>query len=87
MTLFWIVVGTLLAALGYPLVRTWLRYRGTRIVRCPLTGSTASIDLDAVYAATSQASFGYPMLRVKRCSRWPRHRDCDQECLAQIATW
>jgi hypothetical protein len=86
MTLLWIVLGTLLAALGYPLVRTWLRYRGTRIVRCPLTGSTVSIDVDAVYAAASQASSGYPMLRVTHCSRWPRHQECDQECLAQIAT-
>lgn len=84
MTVFWILLATLLAAAAYPLVRTWVRHRGTRIVRCPQTGATAAIDLDAPYAATSQASFGYPMLRVRRCSLWPRHQDCDQECLAQI---
>jgi hypothetical protein len=87
MTLFWIMLATLVAAVSYPLVRTWLRYRGTRIVRCPQSGSAASIELDAMYAAASQASSGYPMLRVTRCSRWPRHQDCDQECLAQIATF
>jgi hypothetical protein len=86
MTLLWIILVTLLVALSYPLARTWLRFRGTQIVRCPQSGSAASIELDAGYAAASQASCGTPMLRVTRCSRWPRHQDCDQECLAQIAT-
>jgi hypothetical protein len=84
MTVFWIMLVALLAAVAYPLVHTWLRYRGTRIVRCPQTGGTAAIDLDARYAAASHASMGYPMLRVGTCSIWPRHQDCDQECLAQI---
>ena len=84
MTVFWIALATLLAVVAYPLVRTWGRYRGTRIVRCPQTGATAAIDLDAPYAATSQASFGYPMLRVSKCSVWPRHQDCDQGCLEQV---
>jgi hypothetical protein len=84
MTVFWIMLVALLAAMAYPLVHTWLRYRGTRIVRCPRTGATAAIDLDAPHAAASHASMGYPMLRVRTCSIWPRHRDCDQECLAQM---
>ena len=84
MTVFWIMLVALFAAVAYPLVRTWLRYCGTRIVRCPQTGGTEAIDVDARYAAASHASIGSPMLRVKACSIWPRHRDCDQDCLAHI---
>ena len=84
MTVFWILLAALLAVMAYPLLRTYVRYRGTRIVRCPQSGAAAEIDLDAVYAAVSRASSGYPMLRVAHCSRWPRHHDCDQECVGQI---
>jgi hypothetical protein len=84
MTVFWIMLVVVLVALGYPLVRTYRRHLEPRIVRCPENGRTASIELDAPYATMTQASTGLPMLRVKRCSRWPRHQDCDQECLSQI---
>ena len=84
MTALWIVLAVSLLALGYPLVRTYRRARGPRIVRCPESGSTASIELDAPYAAMTQASLGQPMLRVRDCSRWPRHEGCDQECLSQV---
>ena len=84
MAVFWIMLVAIVAALGYPLVRTYRRHREPRIVRCPENGGTASIELDAPYAAMTQASTGYPMLRVKRCSRWPHHQDCDQECLSQV---
>jgi hypothetical protein len=84
MTALWIILAVSIVALGYPLVRTYRRHREPRIVRCPQNGRTASIELDAPYAAMTQASIGRPMLRVKRCSRWPRHQDCDQECLSQV---
>lgn len=84
MTLFWIIVAAAIVALGYPLVRTYRRHRGSRIVRCPESGTAEEIELDAPYAAVTQASIGLPLLRVKRCSRWPRHERCDQECLSQV---
>jgi hypothetical protein len=84
MTALWTVLAVSLIALGYPLVRTYRRRRGPRIVRCPENGRTASIELDAPHATITQATMGSPILRVKRCSRWPRHQDCDQECLSQV---
>lgn len=84
MTFVWIMLAAISAALAYPLVRTYRRHREPRIVRCPENGRTASIELDAPYAAMTHASTGRPMLRVKRCSRWPHHQDCDQECLSQV---
>ena len=84
MTVFWIMLAIISAALAYPLSRTFRRHREPRIVRCPENGRTASIELDAPYAAITHASTGRPMLRVKRCSRWPHHQDCDQECLSQL---
>jgi hypothetical protein len=84
MAVFWIMVAAVAAALAYPLARTYWRHREPRIVRCPENGKTASIELDAGYAAITQASIGRPMLRVQHCSRWPHHQDCDQECLAQV---
>jgi hypothetical protein len=84
MTALWIVLAVSLIALGFPLVRTYRRHREPRIVRCPENRTTASIALDAPYAAITQPSMGSPMLRVQRCSRWPRHQDCDQQCLSQV---
>jgi len=67
-----------------PLVRTYLRYRGTKVITCPETGTSAAVDVDARYAVGSQMSFGSPMLQLSSCSRWPERRACGQECLAQI---
>ena len=84
MTALWIILAVSLLGLGYPLVRTYRRAREPRIVRCPENGRAASIELDAPYAAMTQGALGQPMLRVKHCSHWPRHEDCDQECLSQV---
>jgi hypothetical protein len=84
MTALWTILLVSLIGLGYPLVRTYRRQRATRIVRCPENGRTASIELDAAHGALTQASMGYPLLRVRHCSRWPRHRSCGQECLSQV---
>lgn len=67
-----------------PLVRTYLTYRGTRVVTCPETGKPAAVEVDAVHAAAGQASSGSPMLHLASCSRWPEREGCGQECLAQI---
>jgi len=74
MTALWIILVVPLIALGYPSVRTYRRQRAPRIVRCPENGRTASIELDAPYAAITQASMGSAMLRVKHCFRWTRAR-------------
>jgi hypothetical protein len=84
----WTFVCVVAAALAYlavrPLLRTYLTYRGTRVVTCPETGRPAAVEVDARFAAVSQASSGAPVLRLATCSRWPERQSCDQPCLAQI---
>lgn len=67
-----------------PLVRTYLAYRGTRVVTCPETGKPAAVEVDALHTATSLASVGRPLLHLASCSRWPERQGCGQECLGQI---
>ena len=87
-TALWIVVGTLAGGALYlglrPLVRTYLAYHGTRVVTCPETKAPAAVEVDALFAAASQASLGSSVLRLSACSRWPERQGCGQECLAEI---
>ena len=87
-TTLWLAAGALAAGAIYlalrPLARTYLTYRGTRVVTCPETDAPAAVAVDAAFAAMSQASFGSPELRLAACSRWPERQACGQECLAQI---
>ena len=66
-----------------PAVRTYLLYRGQRIVTCPETLMPEAVDVAAGKAAIS-AFCREPEPHVDGCSRWPDHRDCGQECLDQI---
>jgi hypothetical protein len=59
------------------------RYRNSRKPVCPETGLPAEVLLDARRAAAT-AAFGKSELRVRQCSRWPEHRDCDQGCTQGI---
>jgi hypothetical protein len=65
-----------------PIVRWYLRYRGTRLVTCPETNAPAAVEVDAFQAAFSDSAA--KKLRLKECSRWPEREGCGQECLAQI---
>jgi hypothetical protein len=68
---------------GRRLVKTWLAYRGTRVVVCPENREMAAVEVDARAAALG-ASQGHPRLRLESCTRWPEHQACGQECLGQI---
>ncbi len=59
------------------------RFRGTKTVTCPDTGTAADVQLDTHHAALSMA-FGPPDLKVTRCSRWPERHYCDQGCVKQV---
>lgn len=61
------------------------RTRGTREVQCPRDGSRAIIGLDTWYAVRKHA-LGDPEFLVSRCSQWPRHAGCAQQCRDGIAT-
>ncbi|HUI55690.1 MAG TPA: hypothetical protein VLY04_12005 [Bryobacteraceae bacterium] len=65
------------------LVRSWLKYRGRRVITCPENQRPAGVTVDARHAATS-ALFKVPELRLSTCSRWPERAGCGQQCLSQI---
>lgn len=79
------VVSAILAlALLYVLlplvVTTFLRYRASRMLRCPETGREAEVNVDALRAGLTSV-FGEPRLQVSSCSLWPGRWDCGQGCL------
>src|SRR5271169_6460913 len=66
-----------------PGMRAYFDYRGKRLITCPETHKTATVDVAAGGAAVG-AFLSEPTLRLKECSRWPERQDCGQECLQQI---
>jgi hypothetical protein len=65
-------------------LRTYVRYRGVRVVTCPETAKPAVVSVDAGHAAIS-ATWERPDLKLQDCSRWPERGQCAQPCLKQIA--
>lgn len=53
----------------------FVHFRGRHQVLCPATGSTATVRINALYAAVSGA-MADPELYVSDCSLWPERRDC-----------
>jgi hypothetical protein len=76
-----LIVG--LAFIIRALVRTYVEYRGKRLVVCSETAQYATVEIDAPLAAITSL-FGAPELRIENCSRWPQHQDCTQDCVWQI---
>jgi len=64
-------------------LRSYLRYRGKRVITCPETANHAAVHVNVVNAARD-AVFGEQHLRLDECSRWPERQNCGQECLSQI---
>lgn len=60
-----------------------LRWRGTRLVRCPETRAPAAVDIDLKQAFVS-GLLGAERLRLRDCSRWPERAGCGEDCLAQV---
>ena len=88
MTLVVYVVVAALAAtglflgIGY-LVRTYVRYRDSRLIVCPDNGEAAIVEVDAAHAALT-SMLGQPEIRLQNCWRWPLQSHCGQECLVQL---
>jgi hypothetical protein len=78
-----IVTAAALYALVRVTARTYLKFRGTRVVTCPETKTTAALALDAGRAART-AGLDEPEMRVASCSHWPEREQCGQRCLAEI---
>ena len=64
-------------------LRTYLKFRGKRLVSCPETHQPAAVCV-AAGKAVLEATVGTRQLRLSECSRWPGRQDCPQGCLAQI---
>ncbi|MBI3090336.1 MAG: hypothetical protein HYY96_06675 [Candidatus Tectomicrobia bacterium] len=58
----------------------WSSYRKKRLLRCPETGETVEVNIDARKAAVT-AAFGDSVLEVENCSLWPQRQGCEQECV------
>jgi hypothetical protein len=61
----------------------FFRFRRRRMLRCPATGLTAEVTIDAGHAALTAVP-GPPRVRVAECSLWPEREDCEQRCLAAV---
>jgi len=72
-----------LALVATVLVRTLLRWYGTRLVRCPETRAPAAVEIDMKQALVTEI-LGRDHVRLSDCSRWPERAGCGQECLAQV---
>ena len=64
-------------------LRTYLKFRGKRLVSCPETHKPAAVRIAATQLAL-KSTVGNGPLRLSACSRWPEREACGQECLAQI---
>lgn len=64
-------------------LRTYLKYRGQRVITCPETRQAAAVHVNATNAAR-KALFGKSYVRLDQCSRWPERQNCGQECLSQV---
>lgn len=62
---------------------TYLRFRGTRVVRCPQTKEPSAVELAAGTAAV-RSLFRKPAFSLRNCSQWKGRCDCGQSCLREI---
>jgi len=65
------------------LVRSFSKYRGSRIVTCPETKKPAIVEVDSLHASLT-STVGLPDIRLEECSRWPIKEQCGQECLIDL---
>lgn len=80
MALPWIVAAAVLIVIAPVVVGAYRQFRKARTVRCPQTGTEATIEVDARHAART-AFPGPPDVRVATCSHWPDLEGCDEACI------
>jgi hypothetical protein len=73
------LLAAVLAIAAFLVVRRAVAVRGARLVKCPENQETASVS-----TSTMRRALGGDW-RLSDCSRWPEHRACGRDCLAQIA--
>lgn len=78
-----VVVSAAVVAAVTLALRTYLRYRGERLVTCPETHLPAAVRVNATKAAGKRI-LGKVEVRLDECSRWPEKENCGQDCLSQV---
>ena len=66
-------------------IRQYWKLSGKMLVSCPETHKTEAVEIATGHAAAA-ALVGLRDVELKACSRWPEHKDCDQDCLCQLAS-
>jgi hypothetical protein len=61
-------------------LREYQAWRHPRALRCPETDRTAMVQVDPLRACLT-SFLDHPALRVRACSEWPEHRNCEGACL------
>jgi len=64
-------------------LKSYLRFRGVRLLACPENRKPAAVAVGPWHAAVT-GWYGKPALAVRECSRWPERAGCDQACVAEI---
>ncbi|MGB7847048.1 MAG: hypothetical protein WBL63_15640 [Candidatus Acidiferrum sp.] len=77
-----LVIGAVVFGLAMAF-RTFLRYRGQRLVTCPETHKPAAVHVNVAKAAGKKL-WGKEEIRLDQCSRWPEKRNCGQDCLSEL---
>ncbi len=83
-TVMWIAGVAVVLVGGGALIRAWRQASARRLVVCPESRDTQSVELDPLHRLTHGLR-GDDTMRLRDCSRWPERSDCDQPCLEQIA--
>jgi len=86
---FWLLLSLLCAFLVFLLPAVYgrgiyIHYRGARAVSCPETHRQVAVSFDALHAAISGV-YKEPDLRLSKCTLWPQHVYCEQECIPEAA--
>lgn len=63
-------------------IDAYRQYRYRKVITCPQTHGLAEVSLDASQAALG-AAVGRPVLRVRKCSLWPKRKGCDEKCVGE----
>lgn len=63
-------------------VKSYMKWRGTRVIICPESRQPAGVEVDARHEALLAPI--HSSLRLKDCSRWPERKDCGRDCLHDI---
>jgi hypothetical protein len=64
--------------------RTYLKYRGKRLVTCPETRHPAVVNVNAGQAAVDVLESNHTRIHLDQCTCWPEREGCAQDCRSQI---